>query len=102
MVGCGKARATWAGPADDIEQMEQAPQYLVDFLAPLAVRMQAIEDSLTGGSDSSPRRRQSVLPQVLLVAPVVDQESWLCLIERFQKLKEPEFQGGSDPLVADK
>ena len=40
-----------------------------------------------------------------VVVPAVsaaDQEAWLRLIERYQKLRAPKFQGGADPLVADK
>ena len=36
------------------------------------------------------------------MAPAIDQEVWLRLIERYQKFRAPDFQGGSDPLVADK
>ena len=31
-----------------------------------------------------------------------ERESWMWTIERFQKLRAPEFQGGSDPHVEDK
>jgi hypothetical protein len=31
-----------------------------------------------------------------------DHEKWMRLIERFQKLRAPEFQGGFDPMVANK
>ena len=36
------------------------------------------------------------------MVPAEDQEFWLRLIVRFQKLRAPEFQGGSDPLAAAK
>ena len=39
-----------------------------------------------------------MVPQV----PAIDQEAWLRLVERYQKFRAPKFQGGSDPLVADK
>jgi len=102
MVGRGKARATRAGPAHDAEPAEQAPQYLIDLLAPMTARMQALEDRLAGGREASPPRRQTIVPQVQLAAPAIDQEAWLRLIERYQKFRAPDFQGGSDPLVADK
>ena len=60
-----------------------------------------MEERFADSSDSAPRRQPVVLP-VTIVVPAVDQESWLHLIERFQKLRAPEFQGGSDPLTADK
>ena len=31
-----------------------------------------------------------------------DQEMWMRLVERYQKMRAPEFQGSTDPLVADK
>jgi len=63
--------------------------------------MQAIEECFADSSDSALRRLPIVLP-VTIVVPAVDQESWLHLIERFQKLRVPEFQGGSDPIAATK
>ena len=75
MVGHGKARATRAGLAHDVEPVEQAPQYLIDLLAPMTARMQALEDRLAGGREASPPRRKLMVPQVQIVAPVIDQEA---------------------------
>ena len=38
---------------------------------------------------------------VTAVSPL-DHEAWVRLVERYQKLRVPEFQGGADPLVANK
>ena len=39
----------------------------------------------------------------VVMAPRPDgQEQWMRLIERYQKLRAPEFQGGFEPLVANK
>ena len=104
MVGRGKARATRAGPAVTPEASDQAPQYVIDLFA----RIQAMEERFADSSGSAPHRQpepQPVIHQVAQPVPVVqtsEQESWLRLMERFQKLRAPEFHGGSDPLVADK
>jgi len=40
---------------------------------------------------------------VIVTAPGPDgQEQWMKMLERYQKLRAPEFQGGFDPLVANK
>ena len=97
MVARGKARAIRARPAVEPEPAEQTPQYVIDILS----RMQAMEEHFADSSDSVLRRQPVVLP-IPIVVPAADQESWLHLIQRFQKLRAPEFQGGSYPLAADK
>ena len=112
MVGRGKARATRAGPAVTPEASDQVPQYVIDLYA----RLQAMEERFADSSGSASHRQPEVQPgiqiepqpvihQVVQPVPIVqtsEQESWLRLMERFQKLRAPEFHGGSDPLVADK
>ena len=44
----------------------------------------------------------AVVPPPVRLPPVREQDGWLDLIGRFQKLHAPEFAGGSDPLVADR
>ena len=42
-------------------------------------------------------------PRPAVTAPGSEgQEQWMRLVERFQKLKAPEFQGGFDPLMSNK
>lgn len=81
----------------------EAPQYLIDLLAPLTARMGAIEEMMArGGAPTLPAREPPVPPAVPVATPVGEHEAWMRLIERYQKLRVPEFQGGSDPMVTDK
>jgi len=62
-----------------------------------------IEDFLAGRSYPPPPPPE---PPIVLVAavitPVEEQERQMKTLERYQKLQALEFQGGSDPLVADR
>ena len=77
-----------------------------------ATRMEAL---FAGGGITPPPRTPEAPAQTgagaAVMAPVVppeaattaaEQEIWLRLVERYQKLRAPEFSGGSDPLVTDK
>ena len=89
---------------------EQPPQYVFNILA----RMQAMEERFAAGPRPAPQpvvqpgvqpelhpvEQPTVIPQIQLVPAATEQESWLRLIERFQKMRAPEFQGGSDPQAA--
>ena len=61
--------------------------------------MGAIEDFLD--HPPPPPLEPLVGPVAAVITPVEEQESWMKIIERYQKLRTPEFQGGSDPLVVD-
>ena len=43
-----------------------------------------------------------VTPVAADVAPATEHERWMKMIERYQRLRAPEFQGVFNPLVADK
>ena len=105
MVARGKARASRVRPAVTPRVEEQFSQ----FVSIVLERLHAMEDRFAGSYKSAPQIPpvvQTVVPPVFqpvpISVPVSDQEFWLRLIARFQKLRVPEFHGGSDPLVADK
>jgi len=90
----------------------QIPQLVAATLTAFATRMEAL---FAGGGVTPPPRTPEAPAQTgagaAVMAPVVppeaaaaaaEQEIWLRLVERYQKLRAPEFSGGSDPLVADK
>ena len=119
MVGRGKAPATRArartrASATPESSKEHTSQYVFDLLA----RMQAMDERFAAGPIPTPQPQPveqptvvqpvvqpvvaavvqpggqpAVVPQLQLAAP----EQWLRLIERFQKMRAPEFQGSSDP-----
>ena len=117
MVGRGKARATRSGPAEDQSGVgDQIRQVLTEMLTPFAVRMGDMEGAIARLAATPQHTPQ---PPEIGVAPIplvptgtahvgvaapgpVGQEQWMRLIERYQKLRAPEFQGGFDPLVANK
>jgi len=59
--------------------------------------MGAIKDFLANGGHPTPSP-----PEPPVVVPIGEQEGWMRMIERFQKLQAPEFHGGSDPLTANR
>ena len=107
----GRARTRAAGPVPAEETgagAGQAPQYLIDLLAPLTDRLRAVEDFMSGFVPPPPAAPEpavaAVEEPVAAMAAVsrADQEMWMRLVERYQKMRAPEFQGSTDPLVADK
>jgi hypothetical protein len=52
--------------------------------------------------DVAPPPELPVIPIAADVAPATEQEHWMRMIEIYMRLRAPEFQGGCDPLVADK
>jgi len=121
MVGRAKAPATTgrrtrsatAGPSD-----EQHPQDVVDFRAEMRAMEQRFADQVAQLIQAVAQpavvqppvvqavEQPVVVPQLaaaaapVVVPAVAGQEAWLRLIERFQKMRAPEFQGGSDPQAA--
>lgn len=97
------------------EEEVPIPPYIAALLQPLTARLGAIEQFMaasTGGHTPTPPP-QTRTPTVsgtdpvtatpgVAAAPTGRQEDWLRLIERYQKLKAPNFQGTQTPLVADK
>ena len=99
---------------------QQAPQYLVDLMAPPIARMTPIEDLVTTHiaprTPPPPVAQQQGIPAVPVrerppeVTPAAipvtvpdratEQETWLRMVERYQKMRAPEFQGSPDPLAA--
>ena len=93
--------------------MGQIPQLIAAAFAPFAARMEAF---LAGGGVTPPIQTPDTAPGPgeAVVAPpagagaaiaaeiAAEQEAWLRLVERFQKLRAPEFSGGADPMVAAK
>ena len=107
MSGCGKKRATRSGPADDQSGGgDQIRQILTELMAPVVERIGAIEGVLAGihTTPPSPTPETPITPTgVMVTAPGPDgQKQWMKMLERYQKLRAPEFQGGFDPLVANK
>ena len=113
MVGRGKAPATRArartrASATPESSEEHTPQYVFDLLA----RIQAMEERFAASPIPAPQPQPVVQPVVAAVVPPGGQpavdpqlqlaapEQWLRLIERFQKMRAPEFQGGSDAQAA--
>ena len=88
----------------------------MEFMAPFIERMGAMEGAiarLTANALATPSASGSQATTIPIVpvttapagvmAPGPDsQELWMKTIERYQKLRAPEFQGGFDPLVANK
>ena len=119
MSGRGRGRGRGRGQPPDEEPtvdqeigLGQIPQLVAATLTAFATRMEAL---FAGGGVTPPPRTPEAPAQpgagAAVIAPVVppeaaaaaaEQEIWLCLVERYQKLRAPEFSGGSDPLVADK
>jgi hypothetical protein len=73
--------------------------------------MTAFEDFMARFSPPPPPAGPAVVqPEPAVVQPDMavsavssaDQEAWLRLVERYQKLRAPEFHGGADPLGIDK
>jgi len=54
------------------------------------------------GHLTPPPLEPPVLPVAIVVALIEERETWMRMIERFQKLLAPVFHGGLDPLVADR
>ena len=108
MAGRGKKRATRSGPAEDqSERGDQLRQILMEVLTPFTARIEALEARLTPTPPPTPTPTVILAPPPptvpVVMAPRPDgQEQWMRLIERYQKLRAPEFQGGFEPLVANK
>ncbi|ONK55500.1 uncharacterized protein A4U43_UnF2300 [Asparagus officinalis] len=118
--GCRVSRAQGVEQEDREPKPQQASQYLVDLIAPLAARMAAIEEQLAAQvrqepsvHEEAPVQESSIREEIPERAPVVpptppvdnridDQEAWLRLVERYQKLKAPEFHGSTNSIVAHK
>ena len=112
--GHGHGEPNVEGPTVDPETgLGQVPQVLIDLLAPLATQMGAIHALLAGvgvtppqpSPEAPPAPEATIIPPVITPAVAVasaEQEVWLRLNELYQKLRAPEFSGGSDPLIADK
>ena len=118
--GCRVTHAQGVEQEDREPEPQQAPQYLVDLIAPLAARMTAIEEQLAAQVRQEPSvhveapvQESSIREKILERAPVVpptppvedeaaDQEAWLRLVERYQKLKAPEFHGSTDSIATHK
>ena len=65
--------------------------------------MGAIDNFLVnGGHPTPPLPEPSIVPRVIVVAPIGEKKTWMQMIERFQKLRASEFHGGSNSLVADR
>ena len=112
--GCGPVRTRVAGP-EPVEETgvraDQVTQILIDLLAPLEARLTIIEELIARFAQPPPPEAPAVAqPEPAIMQPDVvvpgvssaDQEAWLRIVERYLKLGAPEFEGGSDPLVADK
>ena len=120
MSGRGRGRGRGRGqpvdeePADDQEAgLGQIPQLIAAAFAPFAARMEAF---LAGGGVTPPPQTPDTAPGpgAAVVAPpagagaalapeiAVEQEACFRLVERFQKLRAPEFSGGEDPMAAAK
>ena len=100
-------------PQQTLLEPQQAPQYLVDLMAPLIARMTAIEELVTThiapptppppppvaqqpGIPAVPVRERppEVTPAAIpLAVPdrATEQEAWLRMVERYQKMRAPEF-----------
>jgi len=77
--GRGRKRTTRFNTVDNLdEERGHAPQYLIDLLTPIMVRMGSIEDFLTnGGHLALPP------PEPPIVPPIREQEGWMQMIEQF-------------------
>ena len=77
---------------------------LADALASFAARVGALEALFAGGGAiPPPPPTLEAGPGAAVVAPpagaavaATEQEIWLRLVERYQKLRAPEFLGGAD------
>ena len=104
--GLGQGQSADAEPAVDHETgLEQIPRIVADLLAPFAARMDAF---FAAGTPPTPPAPVTPVPEVTAgvaavpKAAAAEQEAWMRLIERYQKLRAPDFAGVPDPLVADK
>jgi len=76
----------------------QAPQYLIDLLAPLTDRLRAVEDFMSGFVPPPPVAPEPAVAAVeepvaaMTAVSRADQEMWMRLVERYQKMRAPEFQ----------
>ena len=115
--GRGKARATRAGPAEDQGSVgEQIRQVMTEMLTPFATRIGAMEGAITRltATPSTTPTPPEIPAAPFQYVPVVTaptgvttpgtdgQEQWLRVIERYQKLRAPDFQGGFDQLATNK
>ena len=97
-----RVRTAESGPAVDRDVGEgKAPQYLVDLLAPLVTGIEAYEHFMSTRGVAPPPEAP-VTPVATDVAPATEYECWMRMIQRYLRLRAPEFLGGFDPLVADK
>ena len=81
-----RARTTESGPAVDRDAGEgQAPQYLVDFLAPLVAGIDACEQFMSTQGVAPPPEAPAI-PVAPDVAPAIEQERWMRIIEIYMRL----------------
>ena len=113
--GCRDTRAQGAEQDDREPELQQALQYLMDLIVPLAARLTAIVEQLADQVwQDTPIRQETPIQEEILEGTLVDlplpsvydgvaeQEAWLRLVERYQKLKASEFYGSSDSIAAHK
>ena len=81
----------------------------MDLIAPLATRLAAIEEQLEDQTRHETLIQEELQERTPVVSPpppvddgVAEQEAWLRLVERYQKLKASEFHGSTDSIAAHK